>query len=168
MFIAFLIFFGFSFCMLMAAYMDASIMKIPNWISLVIIALFLAMTPFAWDGVAVFGEHLLVGLAFFIAGFAMFALGWMGGGDAKLLAATALWWTWADAALYIFYVGAIGGCLALLLLVGRNYAPARLATSSWFYGLFKEEKQMPYGLALAGGALLTLPQSEILKVAIGL
>ncbi len=152
----------------MAAYTDASIMKIPNWISLVVIALFVVMMPFAWDGFPVLGEHLLVGLTFFAAGFIMFALGWMGGGDAKLLAATALWWTWEDAAIYAVYVGMIGGVLALILLVGRNYAPARLATSAWFYGLFKEEKQMPYGLALAGGALLTLPQSEILKVAIGL
>ncbi len=143
-------------------------MKIPNWISLAVIGLFVVMIPFAWDGFAVLGEHLLVGLAFFVAGFVMFALGWMGGGDAKLLAATALWWTWSDALTYVFYVGVLGGLLALILLLGRRFAPPKLATSTWTYGLFKEEKQMPYGLALAGGALLNLPQSEILKVAMGL
>lgn len=154
--------------MIMAAIKDAAIMKIPNWISLLTIALFFLMMPFAWDGFAVFGEHLLVGLVVFAAGFVMFALGWLGGGDAKLMAATSLWWLWGDLVLYIFYTGVIGGVLALVMLVGRRYAPVWLATSSWGYGLFKEEKKMPYGLALAGGALLTLPQSGIFKVALGL
>lgn len=153
--------------MIMAAIKDAAIMKIPNWISLLTAALFFAMVPFAWDGFAVLGEHVLVGLTVFIAGFVMFALGWLGGGDAKLLAATSLWWTWSDVVLYIGYTGILGGVLALILLIGRKYAPVWLSTSSWGYGLFKEEKAMPYGLALAGGALLTLPQSEIFKVALG-
>lgn len=168
MFIPFLLFFGFSICMIMAAIKDAAMMKIPNWISLLTAALFFIMVPFAWDGFAVFGEHLLVGGAVFIAGFIMFALGWLGGGDAKLLAATSLWWTGSDAIIYLGYTGILGGALAIILLVGRRYAPVWLSTASWSYGLFKEEKKMPYGLALAGGALLTLPQSEIFKVALGL
>jgi prepilin peptidase CpaA len=154
--------------MIMAAIKDAAIMKIPNWISLLTIALFFIMMPFAWTGFPAFGEHLLVGLVVFAAGFAMFALGWLGGGDAKLMAATSLWWVWSDLIMYIFYTGVIGGVLALLMLVGRKYAPVWLSTSSWGYGLFKEEKKMPYGLALAGGALLTLPQSAIFKAALGL
>ena len=168
MIIALFLFLIFSICMAMAAYKDATSMKIPNWISLVLIAGFFVMTPFVWQSFAAFGEHLLVGLAFFIAGFAFFAFGWLGGGDAKLMAATALWWQWSDAPTYIVYTTIIGAVLGLFLLLGRKYVPVSILTSSWAYQLFKEEKNMPYGLALAGGAMLTLPNSEIFKAAWGL
>jgi prepilin peptidase CpaA len=167
MFIAFIIFFSFSLCMLMAAFKDASVMLIPNWICLTVFALFLLITPFAWTDMSIFGEHLMVGSTVFAVGFVMFALGWLGGGDAKLLAATSFWWTWTDLVNYIGFVGIIGGALALFILLGRQYMPARIATSAWSYGLFKEEKKMPYGLALAAGALLTLPDSHIFMTAIG-
>ncbi|RKQ72071.1 prepilin peptidase CpaA [Litorimonas taeanensis] len=164
----FVIFFSFSLCMLWAAITDASNMKISNRNSLAVVALFIIAIPFSWTGLPDLGEHLLVGLTVFAAGFIMFALGWLGGGDAKLLAATSLWWTWADVFTYILWVGIIGGVLAALLLVGRKYAPVSIATSSWGYGLFKEEKQMPYGLALAAAALITLPDSAIFKAVVGL
>ena len=142
-------------------------MTIPNWISLVLIAGFLAVTPFVWQGWAVFGTHLLVGLACFVAGIAMFALGWMGGGDAKLLAATSLWWVWSDLFQYLFYTTLAGGVLALLLIFGRKYVPASVLKADWAKRLFKNEKKMPYGLALAFGALAVLPHSEIYQYAAG-
>jgi len=168
MIIAFFLFSVFSICMAMAAFKDATTMTIPNWISLVVIAGFFLVTPFVWQGFPILGEHLLVGLAFFVAGFAFFAFGWLGGGDAKLMAATALWWQWADALNYIVYTTLIGAALGLFLLIGRKYVPVSILTSSWAYQLFKEEKKMPYGLALAAGALLTLPESTIFKAAWGL
>jgi len=168
MIIAFFLFLIFSAFMAMAAYKDATTMKIPNWISLAMVAGFFVITPFVWQGFQVFGEHLLVGLAFFVAGFAMFAFGWLGGGDAKLMAATALWWQWSDATTYIVYTTLIGAALGLFLLLGRKFMPVSVMTAPWAYHLFKEEKNMPYGLALAGGAMLTLPNSAIFKAAWGL
>jgi len=154
--------------MAMAAYKDATTMKIPNWISLVLVAGFFLILPFIWQGFPVLGEHLLVGLVFFVAGFAFFAFGWLGGGDAKLMAATALWWQWSEVATYIVYTTLIGAALGLFLLLGRKFVPVSILTSPWTYQLFKEEKNMPYGLALAGGAMLTLPNSAIFKAAWGL
>ncbi len=168
MIIAFFLFLIFSICMAMAAYKDATTMTIPNWISLAVIAGFCLTIPFVWQGFPILGEHLLVGTAFFAAGFAFFAFGWLGGGDAKLMAATALWWQWPDAVYYIFYTTLIGAALAIFLLVGRKFIPVSVLTSSWAYQMFKDEKKMPYGLALAAGALLTLPQSAIFKAAWGL
>ncbi len=167
MILPFFVFFCFSISMMWAAITDAASMRISNINSLVVLGLFILTLPLTWTGLPDLGEHLLVGATLFFAGFVMFALGWLGGGDAKLMAATGLWWTWTDAFEYILWVGIIGGVLAALLVVGRHYAPVRLATSAWGYGLFKEEKQMPYGLALAAGALIVFPDSAIFKAVIG-
>jgi len=92
-----IIFFAlFAICQIMAAVNDAMTMKIPNWISLVLLAGFILITPFAWTDFATFGEHLMIGLGVFAVAFGMFAVGWLGGGDAKLLAATAFWWQTVD------------------------------------------------------------------------
>ncbi len=154
--------------MLTAAAKDATSMTIPNWISLAVIAGFFIVTPFVWNGLDVFIQHLLVGLTFFAAGFAMFAFGWLGGGDAKLMAATALWWQWNDAVIYVLYTTLLGAVLALLLVFGRKFIPERVLTSQWARHMFRDEKKMPYGLALAAGALLTLPKSDIFLRSLGL
>jgi len=168
MLLAFLIVVIFASTMLMAAFKDATTMTIPNWISLALIAGFFIVIPFVWPGWEAFGTHILVGLSFFLAGFAMFAFGWLGGGDAKLMAATALWWQWPDAVVYVLYTTVIGCFLALALMIGRKFIPVRILTAPWAYKMFKDEKKMPYGLALASGALITLPQSQLFLQAIGL
>lgn len=159
--LTFIIVLIFALTMILAAIKDASTMTIPNWISLALIAGFFIIIPFAWPGWETFGVHLLVGLTFFLAGFAMFAFGWLGGGDAKLMAATGLWWTWPDATLYVIYTTVLGGLIGIGLLLGRKFIPVRVLTAPWAHKVFKDEKKMPYGLALAAGALITLPQSAI-------
>jgi len=168
MLFAFVIVVIFASTMLMAAFKDATTMTIPNWISLALIAGFCVVIPFVWPGWEAFGTHILVGLSFFLAGFAMFAFGWLGGGDAKLMAATALWWQWPDAVVYVLYTTVIGCFLAIALMIGRKFIPVRILTAPWAYKMFKDEKKMPYGLALASGALITLPQSQLFLQAIGL
>lgn len=167
MIIALALFLTFSLLMAMAAFKDAATMTIPNWISLAIVGAFVIAIPFTWQGLPLLLEHLSVGLVFFLAGFAMFAFGWLGGGDAKLMAATALWWTWPDSVVYIFYTAIAGGALALFLLIGRKYVPVRVLTSSWAHMMFKDEKKMPYGIALAVGGIITLLQSNIYLSAVG-
>jgi len=151
----------FAGCMLAASWIDMTSMTIPNWISLVLVAGFLILIPFAWQGWAVFGTHILIGLLCFALGVGMFALGWMGGGDAKLFAATSLWWVWSDLWIYLVYTAVAGGVLAIILVVGRKYFPVSILKTAWLHRLFKDEKKMPYGLALAFGALMTLPKSDI-------
>ena len=156
-------------CMLAASWSDLTSMTIPNWISLVLVAGFFMLTPFAWQGWAVLGTHILVGLTCFTVGVGMFALGWLGGGDAKLFAATSLWWVWGDVWPYdLVYTAIAGGVLAIFLLVGRKYLPVKVLTTDWMHRLFKDEKKMPYGLALAFGALMTLPKSDIYLYVAGL
>lgn len=166
--LAFIIFAVFILGMLTAAYRDALTMTIPNWVSVMIFLAFLAFVPFVWQGWSVFGEHMAIGTVVFLFGFTIFAFGWLGGGDAKLMAATSFWWQWPDLLMYLVYTTLAGGIIAMFILVGRKYVPAKLLTSAWLHKLVKDETHMPYGLALAFGAMVTLPQSSIFKAAAAL
>ena len=163
-----LLFFLFATPQLMAALNDANAMKIPNRIPLIVLAAYFVMVPFTWVGLPVFLEHLTVGLVLFAVGFAMFAFGWMGGGDSKLLASTAFWFTWPDAIAYMIYTALFGGALTLFVMIGRSYIPVKVITSQWAQTMFKDETKIPYGLALAAGAISVLPSSQIFKAALGL
>jgi len=167
MFLAFIIVMLFAATMLTTAYKDATTMTIPNWVSLVVLGGFFLSIPFVWPGLSEFGIHLLIGFGAFVFGFILFALGWLGGGDAKLLAATSFWWMPADLVLYVFYTSLAGGAMALLIFFGRVMIPAYMLPGEKLRYLIKEQTHMPYGLALAFGALATLPQSEIFKMAVG-
>ena len=167
MLLTFIIVCMFAGTMLVAAYKDATTMTIPNWVSLVLIACFFIVQPFVFQGWDILGTHVLVGFTFFLAGFAMFAFGWLGGGDAKLMAATALWWQWPDVVTYILYTTFTGAALAILLLLSRKFLPMGLISAHIPLAMLKEEKNMPYGIALATGALLTLPKSAIFLKAVG-
>jgi len=143
--IAFVMFAVFIFGMLYTAYKDATTMTIPNWVSLMILLAFFAVTPFVWQGWSIFGQHLLVGCTVFLFGFAVFAGGWLGGGDAKLMAATAFWWQWTDLLQYVFLTTIAGGVM--------------------LHKLIKDETRMPYGLALSFGGVVTLLNSKIFEAA---
>mgnify|MGYP000669308597 CR=1 FL=1 len=153
-------------CMLAASWKDMTSMTIPNWISLVLMAGYFIVAPFVWQGWADFGTHILVGLVCFGVGVGMFALGWMGGGDAKLFAATSLWWVWSDLWHYLVWTAIAGGVIAIFLMVGRKYFPTKILKTDWLHRLFRDEKKMPYGLALAFGALMVLPTSDIYNFAV--
>jgi len=162
------LFFVFAIPQLMAALNDANAMKIPNRIPLLTLAGFFLMVPLTWAGLPIFLEHLTVGLTLFAVGFAMFAFGWMGGGDSKLLAATAFWFTWPDVINYMIYTALFGGALTMFIMLGRTYLPVRMLTTQWAQTMFRDETKIPYGLALAAGAILTLPKTQMFQVALGL
>ena len=144
---------------LFAAARDATSFRIPNWISLALVALFPAAAFAAgmpWQAMVL---NAGVGAAVLVAGMAMFALRWLGGGDAKLFAAVALWVGWP--ALINFGVGAAltGGVLALALLTLRSpgMRPLVLLGPSWMTRLAEPGEGVPYGVAIAAGALAALP-----------
>jgi prepilin peptidase CpaA len=142
---------------------DLSSYTIPNWISVALVAAFVP-TAFALgtplEGV---GLHLAVGVAGLVIGMVMFALGWVGGGDAKLFAASALWLGWPATASFLFYTGLAGGGLALALLALRSnwVRPFVLAGPPWFTKLAEPGGGAPYGVAIAVGALCAYPASSL-------
>jgi prepilin peptidase CpaA len=108
--------------------------------------------------------HFAAGLAVLTIAFACFALGWIGGGDAKLVAATALWLGFDHLLVYLAYATIFGGAFALLLLSFRSWPlPAALLSHEWAQRLHEKKSGVPYGVALAIGALLIYPETEWMK-----
>ena len=91
--------------------------------------------------------------------FAMFAIGGMGGGDAKLMAATSLWMGFNLNLLgYLVTSTFIGGVLTLLILSYRKSPLADMTGQNMFLRHFADRKVgVPYGVALGLGGLVTYP-----------
>jgi prepilin peptidase CpaA len=99
-------------------------------------------------------------------GFALFALGWIGGGDAKLFAAVCLWLGFHDLAPYALLASVFGGVLTLGLVLLRQWPlPGALARQGWIVKLHDARSGIPYGVALACGAFALLPSTEIFRLA---
>jgi prepilin peptidase CpaA len=104
--------------------------------------------------------HAGAALIVLAASFAMFARGWIGGGDAKLAAASALWLGWAHLLDYVLYASLLGGGLTLLLLEFRKWPlPAPVRGQDWVERLHDRQGGVPYGIALAAAALLIYPST---------
>jgi prepilin peptidase CpaA len=155
--------------MALAASMDVITMTIPNRIcAAVAIGYFVlaVATGVPFDVILI---HLSCAAAVLAAMFAMFALGWIGGGDAKLAAATSLWFGWgmmfdygATAALY-------GGALTLLILFARGFVlPTWLSRHEWIARLHDRKTGVPYGVALAAAGLMLYPHTQIWQAAASL
>jgi len=140
---------------IVAALKDLSSFIIPNWIS---IALALGFTPAALIVGASLGDIGLsvgVGVGVFVLAAGMFALGWIGGGDAKLMASAALWLGLKGLAPFALYTGLAGGALALGLVALRSawIRPFVITGPAWTRRLATPGESAPYGVAIAVGAL---------------
>lgn len=151
---------------LAAAAKDATSFTIPNWISLALIAVFPPAALAAGLTLPTIGLNVGVGVAFLAGGMAMFALRWIGGGDAKLFAAAALWLGWPAGLDFLVVTGVAGGGLAVLLVALRSpvLRPYVLAGPGWFTRLARPGEPAPYGLAIAAGALAAFTRSPFAAV----
>ncbi|MDF1610362.1 prepilin peptidase [Hoeflea sp. YIM 152468] len=150
-------------CLAMAAFFDILTMKIPNRVSVVLALSFFAVAPFSGMDLATFGWSILAGAAVFTGCFALFALNVMGGGDAKILSATALWYGLnADLVAFLVYTGIFGGGLALIVLVVRANQNILLVSPIPIpMHFFKDRAGIPYGVAIGAAALVTYPETSI-------
>jgi len=147
---------------------DLASFTIPNALSAVLAALFLAFAASAGFSFGLLGWHLAAGVAGLALGFILFALGWIGGGDAKLFAAIALWLGFSDLLPYAVIASLFGGGLTIMLVLARQLPlPALLAGRDWLVRLHDARSGIPYGVALAAGAFVLLPYSEIFRMAAG-
>lgn len=143
-----------------AASMDLFTMTIPNRISLAMLAAFLVLAPFAGLGLWDMASHLGAGLLVLTVGILLFIPGWIGGGDAKLAAAVALWVGFENLIAYFFYVALAGGALALIFSSLREVPLPRLVIAeSWAVRLHGKDGGIPYGIALGAAALAVYPQT---------
>jgi len=148
--------------MIVAAVSDLFTMTISNKVSLGLIAGFLVLAAFSGMDLKTIGMHLLAGAAMLAVSFAFFAKGWIGGGDAKLYAATAIWMGWPNLLDYTLISCLLGGALTIALLsLSKMPMPAVLKKQYWFNRLHTLEDGIPYGLALAAGGIFIYPSTDI-------
>ncbi|MBL6852237.1 MAG: prepilin peptidase [Alphaproteobacteria bacterium] len=149
-----------------AAGWDIASFTIPNFLQLGLIGAFAVFVLVTGMPSALIGAHLLAGFLGLVVGFTLFALGYVGGGDAKLFACVLLWLGFANLVDYTLIASALGGLLTLALLGLRQMPlPPSFATQSWIARLHDAKAGIPYGVALAAGAFAILPQTEIFRVA---
>ncbi len=151
---------------IIAALRDVTTFTIPNWISFAAILLFFPAAFVVGMPVSTLEIAVVTGVAALALGIAMFALGWIGGGDAKLFAASALWLGWPAIIPFLFWTSLAGGALAVGLLWGRRFAGSYAGLGpAWFGRLMKPGGDVPYGLAIAVGALAAFPSSAMVHPA---
>jgi prepilin peptidase CpaA len=150
----------------LAAGWDMASFTIPNKLSLLLAAGFALFALAAGLSLSDIGWHLLAGLLGLAAGFTLFALGYIGGGDAKLFAAVTLWLGFVDLMPYALVVALFGGALTLAILYLRRMPlPAICARQDWILRLHDDKAGIPYGVALAAGAFALLPYTQIFALA---
>ena len=141
---------------------DASTLKIPNRIPSAIAGLYAAYALAGWPSVDVIGG-MLTGFAVLVIGFVAFSRGMFGGGDAKMLAALALW---AGPSLILELIvvtsvagGVIAAAIAGWALLRRRATPGSgggigcVAVDAEVSILYRP---MPYGIAIAAGGVHTV------------
>ena len=152
----------FPLLMMFAALSDLFTMTISNRVSIALVLVFVPFAFFAGLSPAEIGLHLACGFGVLVLTFFMFAMGWVGGGDAKLAAATALWIGWGHVADYGLDSAVIGGALTLLILYARTMPlPSWALRVTWIARLHDHRTGVPYGIALAIAGLLIYPESGI-------
>ena len=150
--------------MAFAASSDLFTMTISNRVSLILVGGFFALAT--WNGMNPHDVLSHVGAAFVVLAvtFTFFAFGWIGGGDAKLAAATALWLGFDHLVEYLLYASIFGGILTLVMIRFRTIPlPEVIEKQEWVKRLHKLDGGVPYGIALAASALLIYPETIWMK-----
>lgn len=147
--------------MAFAAASDLLTMTISNRVSLLLIAGFFVLAALTGMNFEAIGWHVLAGLSVLVVAFACFAFGWIGGADAKIAAAAALWFGFGYLLDYLVLASIVGGALTLLILQFRRWPmPAFFTSQDWLMRLHSKDTGIPYGVALAAGALLVYSDTE--------
>jgi prepilin peptidase CpaA len=147
--------------MAFAASSDLLTMTIANRLSLALIGGFAVLAVLSGLSGAEILWHLGAAATVLAVAFCCFACGWIGGGDAKLAAATALWLGFSHLFDYLVYASLLGGALTLLIVQFRTLPmPRVLIGKEWAERLHRQGGGVPYGIALAAAALLIYPQTE--------
>jgi len=159
-----LLFAVFPLALAYAAASDLLTMTIANRLVAAIVAGFVVLAPFAglaWNDLVM---HFAAGAVVIAIAFGFFAAGWIGGGDAKFAAAVALWLGWTQLFTFTVYASLFGGALTLVLLQFRQWPlPWSLGGQAWLLRLHSKETGIPYGIALAIGALMIYPETDWIK-----
>jgi prepilin peptidase CpaA len=146
--------------MAFAASSDLFTMTISNRVTLILVGGFAALAICSGMSLHDMLTHAGAAATVLSVTFVFFARGWIGGGDAKLAAATALWLGFDHLVAYLLYASIFGGILTLAMIRFRLMPlPQALADQEWLKRLHRLDGGVPYGIALAAAALLIYPDT---------
>ncbi|MAW89236.1 MAG: peptidase [Phyllobacteriaceae bacterium] len=153
----------FPFCMAFAAISDLLSMTIANRVSLLLVGAFAVIAPLTGMDWGTYATHFAVAAAVLAITFFLFSIGQMGGGDAKLLTATALWFGFTQVTVhYLLFTAILGGFLTLAILSLRGSPVAVFAWRVEFLRRIADPQSgIPYGIALGMAGLLVFPESPL-------
>ena len=143
----------------LSAVSDLRGMTIPNQHSLIILGAFVACYGILWvfgrdDVFFSLSSHILAVVIMFLITLAMFAFKLIGAGDSKLASVLALWVGLKGLIPFIFYMSVAGGLLGLSALALKKWKPIKEPkANSWVARVQGGESKVPYGVAIALGAL---------------
>lgn len=144
---------------------DLTTMKIPNWISGLLILGFFPAAFMVGLSPATVAVHFGVAVVALFVGMGLFALRVIGGGDAKLMAAACLWLGVSGSTMFILWTAVAGGAFCLVLIFARSQLrPYVQGAPHWIDTLLEPKGDIPYGVAIAVGALMAFPSSALLTV----
>ena len=153
-------------CLVIAAGLrDLTTMTIPNWIpGLLILGFFPAAFMVGLSPMTVVAHVGVAAVALFV-GMGLFAMRVIGGGDAKLMAAACLWLGVTGSGMFVLWTGVAGGVFCLMLMFARTQLrPYVQGAPGWIDSLLEPRGDIPYGVAIAIGALMAFPASALLTV----
>lgn len=164
--IAYLVLFVPPACLAFAALTDIATMTIPNCVSAIMLATFFVAAPVLGLDWHNFNLSILAACIVFCGCFALFALNVMGGGDAKLLTACAVWFGLNSALMgFLVAVAFVGGLLTLAILLLRSRFQEISAIGLPIPDSLLVAKKIPYGIAIAIAGLMTYPEAPIVQAA---
>lgn len=154
--------------MIYAGASDLVSMTISNRITLGLGIAFVVLALWSGMPLATIGNHVLAGFVMLVIGIGMFARGWIGGGDAKLFAVTALWIGWDVLLEYAVVASILGGGLTLAIVFFRRVPiNAGIQRFDWVARLHHHDTGVPYGIALAAAGLAVYTESYWFTGALG-
>jgi prepilin peptidase CpaA len=149
---------------IIAALKDLTSMRIPNWISGLLVLGFFPAALLAGLPPAALAVHAGVAALALLIGMGLFALNFLGGGDVKLMAAVCLWLGVSGSTVFVLWTAAIGGAFCLVLLLARARLASRVTGGpGWLTRLLEPRGPIPYGVAIAAGALVAWPSSPLMN-----
>lgn len=145
-----------------AGLLDLTTMKIPNRLNIAVLLSYFPVALLSGLDLKVIGLSCLIALGILVIGMVMFALRWLGGGDAKLFAAVALWMGPQGVLPFLILTAILGGLFCLIVISARGTLHVyRARLPGWGQRLLEPKGDIPYGVAIAAGALWAYPSSDI-------
>ncbi|MCJ8517906.1 A24 family peptidase [Pseudorhizobium tarimense] len=149
-------------CLFIAAVSDLFTMTIPNRISVFLLASFAVLAPVSGLALAEISMSAAAGAIVLAVCFGFFSLNMMGGGDVKLLAASAVWFGFSSAlGAFIVTTALWGGIITLLVMLLRNQANRFAAIEAVVPAQILTAKKVPYGVAIGIAGIMTFWESPI-------